>query len=219
MVDATQGIAAFPHRAHEGEVLVFSGYKWLTAGYGAAAMVLPGGWPEGGSPLAGWRSQQDPYELENGHLRPFQGTAAVEAGHPPFAAVFAMGAAAALWNGYTPERAAARISGLVKRLHDGVGQGRIALSSTQDPDRLSGIVMLGVPDPEAAAVLFEALVGRQAGVIRELRESFLEMPHVDIEDALVCALLAHLFTHRPEELEPPGAGIPEAEGWIWVPKG
>ena len=61
-------------------------------------------------------------------------------------------------------------------------------------------------------------VARKSVVIRKLRASFPSMPHADIEDALLCALLAHLFSHRPDDLESPGAGIPETEGWIWVPK-
>lgn len=164
VVDATQGIAAFPHRVEEGEVLVFSGYKWLTAGYGAAAMILPGGWSEGGSPVAGWRSQKNPYALVNDRLDPLPRAAAVEGGHPPFAATFAMGAAAALWNDYTPEKAAGGIVRLVKRLQAGVGQGRIALRSTTEEARLSGIVMLGVPDPDATAARL-----REDGILTSAR--------------------------------------------------
>jgi hypothetical protein len=35
-------------------------------------------------------------------------------------------------------------------------------------------------------------------------------------DALICALLAHAFTHCPSKLAPPPEFIPPAEGWIWV---
>lgn len=42
--------------------------------------------------------------------------------------------------------------------------------------------------------------------------------HPDEEDALTCALTAYLFARQPEMLTPPGADVPESEGWIWAPK-
>ncbi|MGH9785235.1 MAG: hypothetical protein ACRD88_13720 [Terriglobia bacterium] len=40
----------------------------------------------------------------------------------------------------------------------------------------------------------------------------------DRQDALICALVGYLFATHPETLEPPGANVPEGEGWIWVPR-
>lgn len=42
--------------------------------------------------------------------------------------------------------------------------------------------------------------------------------HVDEQDALICALIAHLFVNRQHKLEPPEACAPDGEGWIWLPK-
>jgi predicted nuclease with RNAse H fold len=42
-------------------------------------------------------------------------------------------------------------------------------------------------------------------------------PKSDEEDALICALVAHLFTKKPETLITPGYSVPVREGWIWVP--
>jgi hypothetical protein len=39
----------------------------------------------------------------------------------------------------------------------------------------------------------------------------------DEMDALFCALVAHLFEHRPDKLEFPVKSPSEREGWIWVP--
>jgi len=42
--------------------------------------------------------------------------------------------------------------------------------------------------------------------------------HPDERDALTCALVAYLFTEKPDELIAPGNRTPVSEGWIWVPK-
>lgn len=45
-----------------------------------------------------------------------------------------------------------------------------------------------------------------------------KLAHVDLDDALTCALIAWLFSTHPEKLAPPSESVPPAEGWIWVPK-
>lgn len=42
--------------------------------------------------------------------------------------------------------------------------------------------------------------------------------HADVNDALVCALVAYLFDNQINELNPAPASVPLGEGWIWVPK-
>ncbi|MBP1628845.1 MAG: hypothetical protein H6Q00_3320 [Holophagaceae bacterium] len=54
--------------------------------------------------------------------------------------------------------------------------------------------------------------------ILALRQGLPIFDHEDKNDALTCALLAHLLVTRPESLEGPSPGIPEREGWIWVPR-
>lgn len=44
------------------------------------------------------------------------------------------------------------------------------------------------------------------------------LEHVDLQDALTCALLGWLFEHRPESLVQPLPNIDSVEGWIFVPK-
>jgi hypothetical protein len=41
----------------------------------------------------------------------------------------------------------------------------------------------------------------------------------DIEDALICALVAHLFSDIPGDVEPVPPTAPELEGWIILPRG
>lgn len=44
------------------------------------------------------------------------------------------------------------------------------------------------------------------------------LDHQDKVDALICALIARLFTQRRETLATPAPDTPLSEGWIWVPK-
>jgi hypothetical protein len=39
----------------------------------------------------------------------------------------------------------------------------------------------------------------------------------DIRDALVCAVVAHLYANMPAAMEHPTPDAPRAEGWIWRP--
>lgn len=153
VVDATQAIGAFPLDIVEtgADVLVFSGYKWLTSGYGVAGFVLPGGFPEGGSPFAGWRSQQNPYGLIADRLDPDWNGRSAEGGHPPFSGAFSMGAAARFWRHAGPEETSTAILKLAHRIHQGMDRTGIEVLSSRDPDSMSGIVMLGVPDPAGTA--------------------------------------------------------------------
>ena len=57
-----------------------------------------------------------------------------------------------------------------------------------------------------------------SATIQELRRRYSRLGHDDEEDALTCALIAHLFTQRRETLDAPGNAAPRGEGWIWVPK-
>jgi len=59
---------------------------------------------------------------------------------------------------------------------------------------------------------------KSSASIKALRKKFSPLGHQDKEDALTCALVAHLFATRPDALEPPGPEVPEREGWIWVPR-
>ncbi|RYG99296.1 MAG: DUF429 domain-containing protein [Alphaproteobacteria bacterium] len=53
---------------------------------------------------------------------------------------------------------------------------------------------------------------------REAIDALPVLAHTDLNDARICALVAHLFaTHQDAFLQPP-ADVPIREGWIWVPK-
>jgi len=44
------------------------------------------------------------------------------------------------------------------------------------------------------------------------------LKHDDMEDARICALVAHLFATERAAMEAPGNEVPQSEGWIWVPQ-
>jgi len=54
--------------------------------------------------------------------------------------------------------------------------------------------------------------------IQALGQSLPSFDHDDKNDALTCALVAHLFATQISALEAPGPDVPEREGWIWVPR-
>jgi hypothetical protein len=45
-----------------------------------------------------------------------------------------------------------------------------------------------------------------------------DLGNSDINDAMICAMVAYLFENERDLLEPPPADVPKDEGWIWVPK-
>jgi hypothetical protein len=74
---------------------------------------------------------------------------------------------------------------------------------------------------------------KQSHCVDELRTPFYEellvddqvarkfasgLEHVDLQDALTCALLGWLFEYKPESLAQPLPEIDPVEGWIFVPK-
>ena len=59
---------------------------------------------------------------------------------------------------------------------------------------------------------------KSSETIQVLRRAYPELAHADCEDALTCALMAHLFAEKRDVLMPPETGVSASEGWIWVPR-
>jgi selenocysteine lyase/cysteine desulfurase len=123
VLDVTQEFGAFPVSVRDSgaQALVFSGYKWALAGYGAGVLYLD---PE-------LREAQEP-----------------EAGHPPAPGVLALDAALDVLEGIGIERIAARVRALTQELRGRLaGRG---LAHRPGPAHLSGITSIAVPDADAA---------------------------------------------------------------------
>ena len=151
LVDATQSIGAFPiHMEHDGiDALVFSGYKWATAGYGNAVLATGGRWVEGDPPLIGWRSAREAYALQNDGLDLLTGGVGHEMGHPPFPGLFAMAEALRLLEAQGVDRIAARIQQLTAQLAAALLERGHAVRSNLDEARRSGIVLVDLPEAPA----------------------------------------------------------------------
>jgi len=151
LVDATQSIGAFPLDMETMgiDALVFSGYKWATAGYGNAAFLTGDGWPQADPPFVGWRSARDAYALENDRLDVLSGGIGHEMGHPPFPGLFALAEALRILDTVGPERTAQRIITVGGYLLRALDERGIPVRSTRDDAHRSGILLLDVDDAPA----------------------------------------------------------------------
>lgn len=57
---------------------------------------------------------------------------------------------------------------------------------------------------------------RDTKAIKQLLNGRNKLRLDDLEDARICALVAHLFATERNILEGPGESVPHREGWIWV---
>jgi len=153
VVDATQGIGAFPLDVGSAGIdfLSFSGYKWANAGYSIAALSVSERFlvPES-FPLVGWRSPREPYALAYDRLEIAESAAALEQGHPPFAGVFALSAALDLIERAGMDEISERIVDLTRYLHARLDAAGIDVISTREDAHLSGITIAASDDPAGA---------------------------------------------------------------------
>lgn len=150
VVDATQAFSTLPIDLGETPVdaLVFSAYKWATAGYGIAALVLNEELLEDRSlPVAGWRSAREPYALDAQRLDLTRDARGLELGHPPFAGVVALGGALELFEQVGLRAVETRIRELTDRLHRGLGELGRTLLSPRAPEHRAGITLVAADDP------------------------------------------------------------------------
>lgn len=120
IVDATQGLgaAAIDVQRDNIDVMVCSGYKWLTAGYGIALLYIRKEILEGRAmPAVGWRSARNPYQLQNDRLDLASDAVAFELGHPPFPGIFTLGGALRVFEAAGMERIEERIQDLNDHLY------------------------------------------------------------------------------------------------------
>jgi selenocysteine lyase/cysteine desulfurase len=150
VVDATQSFGTIPIdvRTSQVDALIFSGYKWVTAGYGIASVfVRKEVLEEMGLPAVGWRSAKKPYALINDRLDLTTEARGLELGHPTFPGIFAQRGALRVLEEIGLERIEARIDELTDYLLERMDERGITLLSPRQRGRRAGITMLGVPDP------------------------------------------------------------------------
>ena len=59
---------------------------------------------------------------------------------------------------------------------------------------------------------------KASATINGMQQPYGKLGHDDIDDALTCALIDHLFSDHVELLQLPSMSVVASEGWIWVPK-
>ena len=154
IVDATQSLGAYPiDVARDGiDALVFSGYKWLNAGYGIAGLYVRRALLESAAPpVVGWRSASQPSEMVYDRLDLARTGPALEAGHPPFAGIFALGASLSLISEIGAERIATRVGGLTALLHDRLEARGHGVASPRRAEARSGITLVPVDEATSLA--------------------------------------------------------------------
>jgi cysteine desulfurase/selenocysteine lyase len=143
VIDATQGLGAVQVDLSAGhaDFMVSSGYKWLNSGYGFG--VLYGArkhMQPAAHTAAGWRSARDPYALVSDRLDLSDRAAALELGHPPFAAIFGLGAALVMQREIGHVAIENRVLQLAARMRQIVIDAGLRVAPDDAGDLRSGIV-------------------------------------------------------------------------------
>ncbi len=112
VVCGSQAVGAFPVDVRQSRIdaLASAGHKWLCAGYGAGFCYVSRQLVESRPPRSvGWLSGDDPFAFDNRQLRLVASHARTELGCPPFAPIFALGAAVEYLAGIGVEAIAERV--------------------------------------------------------------------------------------------------------------
>ena len=129
------------------EFLVFSGYKWLNAGYGIAVLFISKAFHDSSCfPAVGWRSAKEPSQLINHRLELANNVAALELGHPLFPSIFALGGAIEVLSDIGVNTITKRIHDLTDYLHSQLMHHNIEIISPLEKEDRSGITLFVVPN-------------------------------------------------------------------------
>ncbi len=151
VVNATQGLGALEADVKEwnADFLCSNSYKWLMAGYGSGILYIREKWLPVFQPgSAGWRSMKEPERMDNQRLALKDDASRYEMGCPPFAAIFALGAAIDYLSSIGIQKIQRRILELTDFLILGLEKQGLEVISPRAPGRRSGIVVFKVREPE-----------------------------------------------------------------------
>ncbi len=153
VVVGSQSLGAFPVDVRRASIDAFAtaGHKWMCAGYGAGFAVIRRELLSQRPPRAiGWLSVENPYAFDNKSYRLLTSAKRSEVGCPPFAPIFALGAAVDYLSAIGAEAIAERVLALNAYLTDRLGQAGMEVLSPGGAFR-SGETLCGVPDPPRIA--------------------------------------------------------------------
>ena len=159
VVSGSQGVGAFPVNVARSRIdaLATCGSKWLCAGYGAGFLYVRRELLERHPPRAvGWLSMEDPLAFDNQRCRVLASNRRVEMGCPPFAEIFALGAALDYILGIGVGPIAERVLALNMYLTFQLEQNGFAVLSPGGEHR-SGQTLCEVADPKGAVAFLKEL--------------------------------------------------------------
>ncbi len=161
VVNATQSAGAMPIDVKKANIdfLVFSGLKWLAAGYGIAVLYMNRKWFGGISPAVGWQSVKAPHLMDNKKLDLREDASVFELGCPHFSNIFSLGGALDLMNGIGKRKVEERIYELGDYLVERLEELKLVIVSPLDRKYRSGITVLKMKTEDADRVV-QQLYGR-----------------------------------------------------------
>jgi len=198
VVCGSQSVGAFPIDVKRCRIdaLAAAGHKWLCAGYGAGFCYTDRELLEARPPRAvGWLSGADPFAFDNRHLQLLGSNARNELGCPPFAAIFALGAAVDYLAGLGMDRIAERVLALNEHLTSRLESESFEVLSPGGPHR-SGGTLVRVTDP-AGAYAFLAERGVQ---VTQKPEGLRISTHFYNDETDVDACVGALAAWREQQL-------------------
>jgi selenocysteine lyase/cysteine desulfurase len=198
VVCGSQSMGAFPVDVRRSRVdaLACAGHKWLCAGYGAGFCFVRQELLDQRPPRAvGWMSGEDPFAFDNRRLKLLPTNARSELGCPPFAAIFALGAAVEYLAGIGIDRIAERVLALTGRLVERLARESFEVLSPGGEHR-SGETLVRLPDPGRAHAF---LIERGIHVTRK-PEGVRIATHFYNDEGDVDACVEALVAHREQQL-------------------
>jgi cysteine desulfurase/selenocysteine lyase len=194
VVCGSQSAGAFPVDVARSGIDAFAtaGHKWMCAGYGAGFVVMRRELLARRPPRAiGWLSVVNPFAFDNRRYRLVASARRTESGCPPFAAIFALGAAVDYLSAIGIEAIAERVLALNTYLTDRLRQAGFDLLSPGGEFR-SGETLCAAAEPRRTA---ERL--RARGVhVTEKPEGVRIATHFYNDEADVDACVAALAAER-----------------------
>jgi selenocysteine lyase/cysteine desulfurase len=152
VLNVTQAIGVIPIDVREYNVdyLMFTGLKWPMAGYGTGVFYINKKMLRHiNMPVAGWQSVHYPENMNNTELDLEYSGRAFEMGCPPFATIFALGAAFELLNSIGKQTIYERIMYLSRYFEAAIEQIGFTILSPQKADTSrSGITLIKHHEPD-----------------------------------------------------------------------
>ena len=152
VISASQSAGVFPIDVRRTRLdgLACAGHKWLGAGYGGGFLFIRGGLLLERPPrTVGWMSVERPFDFDNRQYTLLAGNRRTELGCPPFAPIFALGAAVEYVLALGVEEIQARALEVNSYLTDELERAGIPVLSPDGPYR-SAETLCEVPDPPRA---------------------------------------------------------------------